>query len=182
MNILKLTNGGLPSSWIDTEAAACCVMKGMVNWSLGESITVLRGGINQSGIQSTLEVPSIIAVSGARKYARDTPLLTNPMLFRRDGYRCLYCGGTFHRSALTRDHIIPRGQGGKDVWTNVVAACKACNHHKDCRTPEQARMPLLAVPFAPNRFEFMYLSGRYVSNEQKEYLQHKFTENMDRAA
>ena len=182
MQILKLTNAGMPSSWIDTETAACCLVKGLVNWSLGEPVNVLRGGVNRHGEQSQLKVPAIISVAGARAYARDTPLLTNPMLFRRDGYRCLYCGDHFSRSELTRDHVIPRGQGGLDIWTNVVACCRACNHRKDCRTPEQARMPLLAVPFVPNRFEFMYLSGRSVSTEQKDYLEKKFTTNMDRAA
>ena len=176
MQILKLTNGGMPSAWVDLETAACCLVKGLVNWSLGESMTLLRGGLNRQGSQSHLEIPAIIAVSGAREFARDVPMLTNQTLFRRDGYRCLYCGGQFTRSELTRDHVIPRGQGGLDVWTNVVAACRDCNHRKGCRTPEQSGMPLLEVPFTPNRFEFMYLANRHICGDQMEYLKARFTE------
>ena len=31
---------------------------------------------------------------------------------------------------LTFDHVIPRSQGGKTNWTNVVAACRPCNFKK----------------------------------------------------
>lgn len=60
-------------------------------------------------------------------------------ILKRDGYRCLYCG----RKATTVDHIQPRCQGGLSVWSNLCAACVACNSRKGGRTPEQAGMTLL---------------------------------------
>ena len=53
---------------------------------------------------------------------------------------------------------------------NVVAACKRCNNHKAGRTPEQAHMELLAVPFTPTHAEYIYLQGRRVLADQMEFL------------
>jgi hypothetical protein len=56
------------------------------------------------------------------------------------------------------------------VWTNVVAACRRCNNLKASRTPEQAKMQLIAVPFTPTYAEYIYLKGRKVLADQMEYL------------
>jgi hypothetical protein len=71
---------------------------------------------------------------------------------------------------LTRDHVKPLSQGGKDVWTNVVTACRRCNNHKGGRVPEQANMQLIAVPFTPTYAEYIYLKGRRVLADQMQYL------------
>lgn len=42
-------------------------------------------------------------------------------------YQCAYCG---NEENLTLDHIIPKSKGGSDRITNLVCACKQCNHHK----------------------------------------------------
>jgi 5-methylcytosine-specific restriction endonuclease McrA len=102
------------------------------------------------------------------------PPLSNPALFRRDNNLCLYCGTRFHHSDLSRDHIRPISQGGIDVWGNVVTACKRCNNHKAGRTPEQAHMQLLAIPFVPTHAEFIYLQGRRVLSDQMEFLKAHF--------
>src|ERR687884_10993 len=49
---------------------------------------------------------------------------------------------------LTLDHIIPRSRGGTSDPENLCAACIACNQRKGNRTPDEARMPLLATPSA----------------------------------
>lgn len=53
--------------------------------------------------------------------------LNNENLFLRDNYVCAYCHEEFPHSSLTRDHVIPRSKGGKDIWENVVTACEPCN-------------------------------------------------------
>ncbi|GAB7045751.1 HNH endonuclease [Catenuloplanes indicus] len=63
----------------------------------------------------------------------------------RDGRRCAYCGG----HASTIDHVMPRSRGGRNAWSNTVAACGACNQRKGDRTPAEARMPLRFRPAAP---------------------------------
>jgi len=87
----------------------------------------------------------------------------------------MYCGQTFTPKQLTRDHIIPRSRGGKDVWTNVATACQRCNHAKGAKTPEEANMPLLAVPFRPNVYERFYLMNRRILADQMAFLEGHFS-------
>ena len=77
---------------------------------------------------------------------------------------------------LTRDHIIPRSRGGNNEWTNVATACSRCNHQKGARTPEEANMPLLAVPFRPNLYERFYLMNRRILADQMDFLSHHFSD------
>ena len=67
-------------------------------------------------------------------------------VMNRDGHRCGYCRST----ATTIDHIVPRSRGGKNSWTNTVAACGGCNQRKGDRTPAEAGMRLLFEPTAPS--------------------------------
>jgi hypothetical protein len=75
---------------------------------------------------------------------------------------------------LSRDHVTPISQGGQNQWTNVVTACTRCNNHKAGRTPEQAGMELLAIPFSPTHAEYIYLQGRNVMADQMEFLRAHF--------
>ena len=79
------------------------------------------------------------------------------------------------QSALQEgDQIRPISQGGTDIWQNVVAACRRCNNHKGGRTPEQAHMQLIAVPFAPTYAEYIYLKGRRILADQMDFLRAHF--------
>jgi 5-methylcytosine-specific restriction endonuclease McrA len=64
----------------------------------------------------------------------------------RDRRTCGYCGGV----ADTVDHVVPRCRGGRNNWTNTVAACGSCNSAKGNRTPAQAGMTLRRKPIAPS--------------------------------
>ncbi len=66
--------------------------------------------------------------------------------------------------------MTPFSRGGQDTWSNVVSACRRCNNAKASRTPEQAGMQLLAVPFTPTYAEYIFLKGRRVLADQMEYL------------
>ena len=70
----------------------------------------------------------------------------------------------------------PVSKGGRDIWTNVVTSCRRCNNRKADRLPEAAGMELLAVPFAPNKYEFLYLSNHNVLADQMEFLSARFTD------
>ncbi len=178
--ILRTDAAGMPLEWIDYQDAARLAHLGQVAYTLGTVLFTLHGGVNaRSGRQSVIEVNSIIATWGetqglAGRRAHWTPPLNNPTLFRRDAHLCMYCGNHYHDWELSRDHITPLSQGGEDSWTNVVAACKRCNHHKAGRTPEQAAMQLLAVPFKPTHAEYIYLKGRRVLADQMEFLRAHF--------
>lgn len=173
--VLRLDVSGMPMEWIDSETAAALYAKEDVAWTHGEPLTVLHGGVNRFGKQSILEIHPIIAVRGRSRFRKGTPPLRNSTLFARDGYLCLYCGKSFSPRHLTRDHIIPTSRGGKDTWANVVTACRSCNCTKGARTPDEAGMSLLAVPYAPNPWEYLYmLQNRRVLADQLAFLQAGF--------
>jgi 5-methylcytosine-specific restriction endonuclease McrA len=161
---------------VDYRAAASLYHSGQVAYCCGSSLYRIRGGHSaKTGIRSVIEVNSIIATHGdthtlERNRERYTPPLNNRTLFKRDANICMYCGGHFRVSELTRDHITPMSRGGSDTWTNVVTACRRCNNHKGGRVPEEARLQLVAVPFTPTYAEYIYLKGRRVLADQMEYL------------
>lgn len=174
--VLGLDISGTPFGWLSKEAAANYYAKNKVAWELGEETTTLRGGFNDRGERSFIEVKPIIAVAGSDIMAsiqRDVYPLTheNTLLFKRDRNICGYCGDQFSRRDLTRDHILPRSKGGKDIWENCVTACRHCNHTKGARTPEQWGKQLLFVPYAPSRWEhFILTADRSVIADQMDYL------------
>lgn len=177
--ILRLNKAGQPLEWLNLEEAACVYAKEQVLWSLGDTNTTLHGGISRlTGRQSLLPIANIIATSGSiHSKHQIIPPLSNDMLFLRERMTCLYCGQVFSYHQLTRDHVIPRGQKGRDTWNNCVAACRPCNHKKGCRTPEQAGMPLLAVPFKPNKAEYLALANRRILGDQMDFLKAQFSDN-----
>ena len=70
-------------------------------------------------------------------------------VFTRDGFHCQYCGVHKPARELNYDHVLPRAQGGKTVWENIVTTCYPCNSHKGSRTPAQAGMVLRKKPTKP---------------------------------
>ena len=174
---------GMPIEWIGYEEAVKLYCLNRVLYPMGQSLLTLRGGINAStGVRSTLDIHSIICTSGQsrvylKRHLKYRPPLSNLALFRRDAYLCLYCGGEFNVSQLSRDHVKPLSLGGCDAWQNVVSACRRCNHHKGGRTPEDAGMQLLAVPFVPTHAEYIYLSGRKILSDQMAFLLGHFPRN-----
>ena len=177
--ILKLGVSGQPRGWLTLNEAITAYARGGVLYGIGESLAPVFGGIQRlTGIRSEIVLQPIIALEG-RVLNHFTPPLCNRTLFRRDDHRCLYCGSQFRRSELTRDHVIPISRGGGNKWENVVAACKRCNWLKDCQTPEEASMPLLAVPFKPNTYEWHYLAKERVLADQMAYLSQQFKAKRD---
>jgi hypothetical protein len=51
-------------------------------------------------------------------------------VFRRDGFRCVYCGVEFPAAELTLDHVEPRMRGGDHSEGNLVTCCRECNRRK----------------------------------------------------
>ena len=176
MRVLALSIAGVPWQWLEVERAAYYVAGGKVAWHIGDPMKVLHGGTQRiTGLPSQLEIPPVIALAKSEtmsRHAAGIPLgrEDNALLARRDKSICAFCGGHVAPKDVTRDHVIPRARGGKDVWTNVVLAHRSCNMRKGCRTPEEAGMPLLYVPYAPCRFEHFLLSGRNILGDQLDFL------------
>lgn len=173
MKVLKLSDQGLPQSWISLQQAASHYAADEVRWEAGAQVALFRGGHNaRTGRQSVIGINSIIGTRGAPRINPFDlrPSLSNPKLFARDRHVCAYCGRLFHPSRLTREHILPQAQGGPDRWMNVVTACRACNHRKGNRTPEQAHMPLLYAPYKPSLWEDFILRNRRILTDQMAFL------------
>lgn len=180
VRLLSLDAHGRVLDWISWQSAACLYARGAVAWTLGDPCLSVHGGISRaSGERSVLELHPIVAARGhARGYALDpTPTLTNVALFARDQHLCLYCGKQFSRQLLTRDHVMPISRGGRDHWENVVSACFHCNSRKGGRTPQQASMPLLAVPYRPSWIEHLILSNRNILADQMAFLKTHLPKN-----
>ena len=51
-------------------------------------------------------------------------------IFKRDGFKCAYCGKSPPAVVLEVDHIEPKARGGKDDINNYITACFDCNRGK----------------------------------------------------
>jgi hypothetical protein len=174
--VLRTDVAGMPIEWIDYREAVRLYHADQVAYDCGTLLYSVFGGYSAvDGARSRIDVNSIIATHGtsqglSRNRELYVPPLNNRTLFKRDANLCLYCGMRYQTRDLTRDHITPVSQGGTDSWTNVATACRRCNNYKGGRTPEQAAMQLIAIPFTPNYAEYIYLKGRRVLADQMQYL------------
>lgn len=185
LRLLGLDAHGRALDWMSWQDATCLYARGAVAWTLGDPCLEIHGGINRaSSTQSIVRLHPIIASRGhSRAHVLDpTPALSNQALFARDQSLCLYCGREFSRTALTRDHVQPVSKGGRDIWENVVSACIHCNSRKGNRTPQQASMPLLAVPYRPSWIEHLIMSNRNILADQMAFLKAQLPKKRPRAA
>ena len=175
--ILRTDVSGMPLDWVTYQDAVRLYFNDQIAYTCGSNIMTIRGGINAiTNLRSKVDVNSIIATYGNNKILSEqyAPPLNNTTLFRRDDHLCLYCGNKFKTEDLSRDHVTPLFQGGRDLWVNVVSACKRCNNAKAGRTPEQANMKLLAIPFVPTHAEYIFLQGKVILFDQMEFLKQHF--------
>src|SRR5690606_5178630 len=178
VRLLSLDAHGRVLDWMSWQDATCLYARDAVAWTLGEPCLVVHGGTSRlSGRQSVQALHPIIAARGhARACALDpTPALTNAALFARDQHLCRYGGRDCGGQHLARDHVKPLSQGGRDIWEDVVSACFRRNSRKGGRTPQQASMPLLAVPYRPSWAEHLILSNRNILADQMAFLDRKST-------
>lgn len=75
----------------------------------------------------------------------------------RDNFTCQYCRRKFGPKDLNYDHVVPRAQGGRTVWENIVSSCYPCNARKGDKTPEQVGMRLMKQPIKPKSLPVMML-------------------------
>lgn len=89
-------------------------------------------------------------------------------VFLRDRHTCQYCGEGHPARNLNLDHVIPRSQGGKTTWENVVCCCLECNHRKGGALLQEAGMKLLKKPEKPSWVPVMDRINRRVQFQEWE--------------
>jgi 5-methylcytosine-specific restriction endonuclease McrA len=102
-------------------------------------------------VRFQIAVPRIIRLLGYDKLPRQDVKFNRRNIYARDGNRCQYCGKRMPTTELSLDHIVPRSQGGRSSWENIVCCCVKCNVRKGGRTPDQAHMHLIVKPVKPKR-------------------------------
>ena len=105
----------------------------------------------------TLRAPAVARLKTPVGSVKRAVKFSRINVFTRDDFRCQYCGERKAMRDLNYDHVIPRTQGGRTVWENIVTSCYPCNDHKGSRTPEQAGLKLLRAPVRPKTLPISYL-------------------------
>lgn len=96
-----------------------------------------------------IKMPAVVRLLHAFRRHKKPVKFSRVNIYGRDKYMCQYCAKKLTLAEGTYDHVLPRAQGGKTEWTNIVTACEDCNAKKANRTPEQAGMRLLTKPVRP---------------------------------
>jgi 5-methylcytosine-specific restriction endonuclease McrA len=100
---------------------------------------------------NSFRLPSVLRLKRYVSPRRSTRLrFSRENIYLRDNHICQYCSKKFPAKELTLDHVVPASKFGRKDWTNVVTACRPCNHRKANRTPIGAGMPLLNEPRIPH--------------------------------
>ena len=129
----------------------------------GKAELLLNGRGYIHTVRTAYPRPSVIRLGYMIKRPRPHVRLTKREIFRRDDFRCQYCGATAPH--MTIDHVVPRHRGGRYTWQNLVTACERCNLKKGGRTIQEAHMSLLRAPAEP-RATALYLYGAHLEDNQ----------------
>lgn len=147
----------------------CTVRRGVELLYLGKAeLLHSHDGRLVRGQKRSFPRPSVIRLRYYVRVKRGDVPLTKKNILRRDGYTCQYCGA--RGESMTVDHVIPRSQGGKDTWENLVCACFDCNRRKGERTPREAGMRLLRKPRKPSHIHLMLSEISIPDPRWKSYL------------
>jgi len=144
--------------------------RAIVLWYSGKVTIVAERDITWRSMSVQIKVPSVVrlvnyvrGLTGLRNIVK----LTRKNILLRDAYTCQYCAKQGTPASLNIDHVVPKAQGGKSEWTNLVAACIPCNSEKDCKTPKQAGMMLRKKPKKPDFLVFTI--HRHIKNVPEDW-------------
>lgn len=99
-------------------------------------------------------------------------------VFKRDGFKCSYCGRTAaHGAQLEVDHVLPLAAGGTDDIENLTTSCWDCNHGKAAKLLEEGTGPAVdqsAVDRAKQRVERQRQYAELMAAERALLEQHRW--------
>jgi 5-methylcytosine-specific restriction endonuclease McrA len=107
----------------------------------------------------SIAVPEVI-VSTYNRVPNRKVYFSRRNLWKRDNFRCQYCGIIPAPDEITIDHVVPKSvwvkqdhERGPTCFKNCVLACFDCNKKKKNRTPEEAKMPLIKTVVKNGKIE-----------------------------
>ena len=105
---------------------------------------------NIRSVSLVIKAPAVVRLLKFVRLGRKSPPLCRSNILARDNFECQYCDKQLTSREATLDHVLPRSQGGKTTWDNIVCCCTYCNRKKGGRTPDQAGMRLRIRPQRPD--------------------------------
>lgn len=97
-------------------------------------------------------------------------------VFKRDSFKCQYCGSTSPDVILEVDHIKPASEGGGNDLINLITACFDCNRGKsdvmldDDSVLERQRKQLEEINERRNQLEMMMEWGESLEEFEQEKI------------
>jgi len=99
-------------------------------------------------------------------------------VFKRDNFRCQYCGRDSEEVILEVDHVTPRSKNGSDDIGNLITSCRECNRGK-------SNIEVITTDENPYEIEFKKLCSEgylifdqiYDLKKQLQQLYTKYREN-----
>jgi 5-methylcytosine-specific restriction endonuclease McrA len=108
-------------------------------------------------VSVAIKAPAVVRLLRYFRAGRKSPPLSRANLLARDNFTCQYCAKELTSKEATLDHVVPRSQGGRTTWENIVCACATCNRKKGGRTPKEAHMKLLSKPIKPDWLPVLHI-------------------------
>lgn len=146
--VLMLNVSFEPLTVIPLDEAICKIVT--------DEATILHEDETKGPIRSqylTLPFPSVIRLNHyVRPERKSGTRLNTRTVVARDNGECCYCED---RPGDTIDHVHPTSRGGKNVWTNVVAACSRCNSIKSDKTLEELGWTMRFEPTIPAQHHWL---------------------------
>lgn len=82
------------------------------------------------------------------------------MIYDKCNHRCAYCGCDIEYKDMQVDHVKPLYIGGADELSNMLPACRSCNHYKATRGIEDFRKYIREIPKRLDRDSIPYAVGK----------------------
>ena len=164
MKALKLDSTYRPIAVIDAlEALVMCLI------GKAKTIESYEGVVINSPTRS-FSLPSVIVLNTIVKFKFTIVSCNRRNVVMRDRNICQYCGKTFTTEHLTMDHVLPKSRGGRNIWENLVAACRKCNQKKGCKTTKESGMHPLKEPVKPKPSILRHIDKEQMSDIWINYL------------
>ncbi len=122
---------------------------GPVSWDEWVKLPVLDYDFAIHTSNKTIRAPRVIVQMAYEKVHTVSPRATKDAIRKRDAGICQYTGKEMSWKDGNIDHVIPRDQGGKNTFENMVWSSKEVNSKKANKTPKQAGLTLIRKPVAP---------------------------------